>query len=92
MGGAFQSLWGKREETGAAEAEPPPMKLGLSGGLTGTCTQLWGHAGPDWTSFLSSQRLEPQAEVCREPGDRDQTQELRTDRTLLGPEDRIRRT
>lgn len=52
-----------------------PLKLGLSMGLTGTCSQMWGLAGSGWTAFPSSQRLELQAEVCRElePEDRDQT-------------------
>lgn len=41
----------------------------LSVGLTAGCRQLWGEgarAHPGWTSFLSSQRLRLQAEVCRE--------------------------
>lgn len=50
-----------------------PLKLGLSVGLTGTFSQMWGLAGSGWTAF--SQRLELQAEVCRElePEDRDKT-------------------
>lgn len=70
LGGTFESLWGKRRKSEHVELISAQWSWDtLSVGLTVGCRQLWGEgarAHPGWTSFLSSQRLRLQAEVCRE--------------------------